>query len=460
MTANTVALRASIDVIESQRSRALEMLGLAFDQMQAACALAGEAMAIARNCAPSVEAYSWDAKCEAFAASSIKRDSFLMNRRRLIDRNIWTHLLDFMGLEPLMDRQAREEFREGLRTDPPEATAENCFATISGLIGDADIIFQRGLANAFSGLDRRFRSHDGFKVGARICLSYALRDFGGMTERTEATIRDVERVFLVLDGKAHGSKFGSITQALREATGWKRMQATVENDYFKIRSFKNGNVHLWFLRDDLVERVNKLLAEYYGETLGAGPDAPHEARHEPNRTPARNYGEFFSPPAVVDKVMEAANIQKGMTVLEPSAGNGALAAAARGAGGNVRCVEIQARHVATLQQMGFAVNQGDFLDVSKLPKFDRIVMNPPFDRARDVDHVMHALKFLAEDGVLVAVMSAGTEYREDTKTADFRAKVAALGGRLHDLPPGSFSSVGTNVNTVLCVIGRGTWFRI
>jgi 16S rRNA G1207 methylase RsmC len=39
-----------------------------------------------------------------------------------------------------------------------------------------------------------------------------------------------------------------------------------------------------------------------------------------------------------------------------------------------------------------------------LPRYiyDRVVMNPPFDLERDVDHVTHALKFLEPEGQLVA----------------------------------------------------------
>jgi 16S rRNA G1207 methylase RsmC len=33
-------------------------------------------------------------------------------------------------------------------------------------------------------------------------------------------------------------------------------------------------------------------------------------------------------------------------------------------------------------------------------------MNPPFDRERDVDHVMHVLKFLKEDGALFGLRSS------------------------------------------------------
>ena len=59
----------------------------------------------------------------------------------------------------------------------------------------------------------------------------------------------------------------------------------------------------------------------------------------------------------------------------------------------------------------------DFL--SRLPhgSYDRVVMNPPFDLERDIDHVMHAMEFLKPDGLLVAIMSAGTEWRGDEKGA-------------------------------------------
>ena len=81
--------------------------------------------------------------------------------------------------------------------------------------------------------------------------------------------------------------------------------------------------------------------------------------------------------------------------------------------------------------------------------YDLVVMNPPFDRERDIDHVTHALRFLKSDGQLVAIMSAGTEFRETKKAVAFRAMIAKLNGSYRDLPAGSFSEVGTYVNTLI-----------
>jgi hypothetical protein len=92
--------------------------------------------------------------------------------------------------------------------------------------------------------------------------------------------------------------------------------------------------------------------------------------------------------------------------------------------------------------------------------YDRIIMNPPFDRERDIDHVMHALKFLKDDGLLVAIMSAHTEFAESRKATAFREHIAKLNGVFSDNPRSSFSSVGTNVNTLTLKVwknGRKVW---
>jgi predicted RNA methylase len=144
-----------------------------------------------------------------------------------------------------------------------------------------------------------------------------------------------------------------------------------------------------------------------------------------------------------------------LTILEPSAGKGDLASPLTAAGHKVTCVEIQAALAAELDQQGHArVVRGDFFDMTPadLGQFDRVVMNPPFDAQRDIDHVNHAVQLLAPGGVLVAIMSAGVEFRENRKAVVFREMIAGLRGRIIDLPPGSFRASGTLVNTVLVTL--------
>lgn len=383
-----------------------------------------------------------------------------------IDRRCWSHLMNTMGFDQLMDRQARQEFNEGLKAAPPAFTPENCAATFGNLWENRRDIYLRGIANVFSALDRRFRSHDGFKVGARMIIEGAVEVSGWSTPHwrnydRRDTFSDVERVFAELDGQPKASI--SVETAIRELrTG--DLPTVVHGDYFRVRVFKNGNLHIWFERDDLLQRVNKLLAEYYGEVIGDAYDTT-EADDAPefHLTPAKNHGAFNSSAKVADRVAQFAQIHPGDRVLEPSAGTGMLAKMATEAGAVVSCIEIQeglAHELRVIHGLPH-VHRGDFLKYTpaELGLYDVIVMNPPFDRGRDCDHVRHAFTFLKPGGKLVAIMSARAEYGEDRRHKALHTLIdgcsAAYGrDKWHDLPAGSFAHAGSNVNTVILAIRK------
>ncbi|MDX2277730.1 MAG: DUF4942 domain-containing protein [Hyphomonadaceae bacterium] len=447
-----IALRATINEIEGHRNRAIELFGRAHDLMEEAISCVGKAAPNANH--PLFDHDRWG----SVAWSGGKdRDEFLSKLKQRIDINVWTHLIDHMGFEKLMDHQAREEFRRTLRENPPEATAENCAATMAQLMSDADLIFRRGVANAFSKLDRRFRSHDGFKIGARIVLSHCFSEYGSWGGNRDEIMRDVERTFRLLDGKEHIDRYAGIVGKCSEAkrhSSLKFQGFEVEDDYFRVRAFKNGNAHMWFKRRDLVQRVNELLAEYYGATVGASPDVA-ETRSAPLPVVREHWALFETPERLAKLLVANARVEKGMRCLEPSAGRGRILRELQAAGGDCTAVEIDP---ANWRELPEAITlPGDFLSMGEhaLGRFDRIVMNPPFNGGRDVDHVNHALDLLKPGGVLVAVMSAGVEFREDSRTTALRQRVERLEGVFTDLPPGSFAESGTNVNAVVLIVGPG-----
>lgn len=164
----------------------------------------------------------------------------------------------------------------------------------------------------------------------------------------------------------------------------------------------------------------------------------------------QDFGFFPTPAGVADLVAELADLRLGHLVLEPSAGTGALVEAClRSVSGlEFHCFEIQP-DMATSLNARWTTTVGDFLQAEPEPHFDRVVMNPPFARGQDVDHVRHALKFLRPGGRLVSVMSASVEFRQDRRYASFREECAP---ELRRLPPGSFRPSGTDVHTVVAVV--------
>jgi predicted RNA methylase len=154
-------------------------------------------------------------------------------------------------------------------------------------------------------------------------------------------------------------------------------------------------------------------------------------------------GFFPTPKPVIAEMLSRADIQPGMKVLEPSAGKGDIADAVKATGADVDTVESQHSLADILRAKGYEPSQGDFLSkqIGDLPldKYDRIVMNPPFEKGQDAAHVEHAYKFLKPGGRLVAIMSEGTFFRETQIERGFRDWLESVGGTSEKLPEGSFT---------------------
>jgi len=501
---NALIPRATVEDIVQRRNRAIDLYGVALNAIITADEAVQAAHKAANDASPGVNSYNYNSAEEVKAFRNAVQlpdtSQYLRVARRLVDIDVWSWIIQHTELERLMDKKAKDELRAQMAYVPerfdyhtkalingdeiarglPEVTVENVFATLEKFRGEAETIWRRGIANAFSNLDRRFRSHDGFKIGGRVVLTYVFDEYGRLSYSSRAgdILIDIERVFSILDGKPEGS-FQSAVRALQDRqSGFSPTQSLHELPYFRIRGFKNGNAHLWFTRDDLVRKVNKLLAEFYGEVIGDGNEAEEDVLKSRKMTPARNFGFFPTPDAAAERMLGEFSIigdrkAPRLRILEPSAGTGALARRcadvrwrlAQWSGGveaakdryhlgnDVDCVEVQPDLATGLQAQGLykrVLNQ-DFLTLTPATTglYDRVVMNPPFDRERDIDHVMHALDFLKPEGGLTAIMSAGTQFRTTRKAEAFRALMERMNATWEDLPPGSFAETGTYVNTVV-----------
>ncbi|MEL7464853.1 MAG: DUF4942 domain-containing protein [Pseudomonadota bacterium] len=462
-----VAFRKTIAETCRERNAALSAYRAAAEALDAAYDLSKEAAALALRASGGCEYDGTDhSRRDHFA--KLHRDGFDPARsmeaaRKALDARVWTHLTDFAGIDRLMDAEAKEAFRSDLLSDVPEITEDTVRATFQRLHAEAGMIWKRGAANVFSSLDRRFRSHNGFKIGSRIILDRLFNDSGFMEwGRQRDRLIDIERIFYVLDGRE--GCYSIVDRLHRERSGFQPHQSEHVSDYMKVRVFKNGNAHLWFTRDDLVRKANLTLAEYYGDVIPDGMDerAAKDVFRDVKLTPAKRFGFFPSPPEVVTELFRSLHIEEGASVLEPSAGTGNLARRAVERGGIVDCIEIQPHLADELTAEGVyrSVTCADFHSFTPDRLYDVIVMNPPFDRGRDIDHIMRAWSFLKPGGQLVSVLHAGIEFSETMKAVAFRKfaeahKTCRWGrGAFEDLPPASFASVGTYVNAVLVRLSK------
>lgn len=126
--------------------------------------------------------------------------------------------------------------------------------------------------------------------------------------------------------------------------------------------------------------------------------------------------QFFPTPAELAGIVVARACVDGQTVLEPSAGQGALARKCIQEGAQMlTMIEINPEHQAALYEIGGYEGRlvfADFLlltpttiSLGPCAQFDRVVMNPPFTKGQDLKHIAHAFHhWLKPGGRLVSIM--------------------------------------------------------
>jgi 16S rRNA G1207 methylase RsmC len=161
---------------------------------------------------------------------------------------------------------------------------------------------------------------------------------------------------------------------------------------------------------------------------------------------------FPTSPVLAVRMVKLAGIEPKDRVLEPNAGTGNLLRAIVDAepAARIYAVEIN-RALCDAIPPGFLQDGEtlcqDFLTctVEQLGRFDKILMNPPFDHGADVAHIKHALSFLERDGVLVALCANGPRQQ---------AELRPLATTWEELPEGTFADQGTAVRVVLMTVRR------
>lgn len=117
----------------------------------------------------------------------------------------------------------------------------------------------------------------------------------------------------------------------------------------------------------------------------------------------RALSQFHTPPDTAKRIAQFAvdpftrRQSTKLSVLEPSAGDGALVKAMLEYTSSVCTVEIDERRRERLEALvqPHRVHIGDFLQVEPdaSPRFDIVVSNPPFEDGQYEAHIMHALRF-------------------------------------------------------------------
>jgi len=178
----------------------------------------------------------------------------------------------------------------------------------------------------------------------------------------------------------------------------------------------------------------------------------------------KQYQFFPTPRPIADRMCDMAELSEHSRTLEPSAGDGAIVKALVSAGvQSVYAVELNEKMIPMLEKLNdngcgpiVVAEQGDFLSLGLGEKIDvnRVVMNPPFSKQQDIDHIYEAFKVLQPGGILVSIVSESPFFRENRKSVEFREWLDENDAEVYDLEPGAFKESGTMVRARIIKINK------
>ena len=228
----------------------------------------------------------------------------------------------------------------------------------------------------------------------------------------------------------------------------------VKDDLLKQRRLYNMGIHS---DEALREAIREMETIREESKIEKTPEQIKQEELRALETEAANSkinGYFPTPKKIVANMLELADIGENDKVLEPEAGAGDIADEI--GIGKVDVIEYNGLLREILQKKGHNVVGMNALEAEG--QYDKIIMNPPFEKNQDIDHVTKLFDDnLKPGGRLVAITSAHFTFANDAKSKAFRELVND-NGYYEQLPEGSFKEGkrSTGVNTCLVVLDKET----
>lgn len=157
----------------------------------------------------------------------------------------------------------------------------------------------------------------------------------------------------------------------------------------------------------------------------------------------------FTPPELAKELVALAGVRKDSRVLEPEAGIGNIADAAKEVTDHVDCIERMTDFCEILKLEKHNVIGNDLLTAETAPIYDAVVMNPPF--SEECEHIKRAFDFLRPGGSLVAVCSSSIQWKSTRKYEQFRDW---LSEHTHSIDECGAKFEMTGVHTVVLVVDK------
>lgn len=357
-------------------------------------------------------------------------------------KSAWRFVYQNWNIEDISTANDRKNFQKAIE-DPAPFTFENIMGTFGAYVSNPRLNIIRGVAEVFCTLDQAYKSHEKVKIGVKglpkRVIMKCVANFGWGRDRVQDVINAVGQIRgLPLVSYGQASDFINGKDETKTLTDGTVVLPLLKTHGIWIKTYDNGNGHIYF--DELaLKDVNNALAEYYGDVL-ADCEEEKPTKFKESTAVSKDLQYYPTPEKAVNRLIDDLYRLEGEKVLEPSCGCGRIMDKLKENGADVFGVEVDADRADLCRSKGHKVLTANFLEVTPEAEFDLVVMNPPFYGKHYAKHIKHALKFIKPGGRLVSILPHTAKEH------------GLVDGEWRDLPVGSFSESGTNINTTILTI--------
>jgi hypothetical protein len=190
--------------------------------------------------------------------------------KKKIKRSAWRRILAITQVSKMLSIKRADEMSQKLENDElPEITLEEVYSMLSNVSDNASNFVREAAAEVFDILRPASHWNSQYKtnqkngrydLGEKIILTgYVVNNFSGgfrVDYYREQKLAAIDRVFHALDGNL-AAMDTSYRSPLADAIGTSKY-GTGQTQYFEFKCYGNRNLHLKFLRMDLVTKLNAI----------------------------------------------------------------------------------------------------------------------------------------------------------------------------------------------------------
>lgn len=194
--------------------------------------------------------------------------------RGSVDAQGWDYLLKQSGLRTFMDAKFRKEWDEAAcNHKTPPLTEEYVQGTFIKIYEERGLMVERGVIQLFRELSWDYKSNLPVRFGKRVVMNAMFNTYHqgkgsrywSPSSHGTNRIDDLVRQMHFFDGKPEPDHRAGAGHWLHEED----MTGAPWEPYMEIRRFKNGNAHVIFKREDLIDKLNEILGRHYPGALPA-----------------------------------------------------------------------------------------------------------------------------------------------------------------------------------------------